>query len=177
MLKKEVRILGLSTTAKRKGTTLVVGVVFRGSYWLDGILTCSLELGKRDHVSQISKAIMKSRQYSQLHAVILSTKRIAPGWDIDITDLARRIKLPIISLVKKNRAAMKKRKKLLRANYYHLVINEKRLFVLAKGSGLEMIQELVTIACTPKSSIPEAVRVANLIAEQVTLKWNSLRLA
>lgn len=177
MLKKQARILGLSATAKRKGATLVVGVVFRGSCWLDGILTCSLESDKRDHVSQISKAIMKSRQYSQLHAVILSQKKIAPGWDIDITDLAQRIKLPVISLVKKNRTGMKNRKKLLGANYYHLVINKKPVFVLAKGLGLEMTQELLTIACTSGSSIPEAVRVANLIAEQVTLKWNSLGLA
>jgi endonuclease V-like protein UPF0215 family len=175
LLKKEARILGLSATAKRKGATLVVGVVFRGSCWLDGILTCSLELGKCDHVSHISKAIMKSKQYSQLHAVILSQKSITPSWDI--TELARRIKLPVISLVKKNRAGMKKRKRLLGANYYHLVINKKPVFVLAKGLGHEMTQELLTIACTPRSSIPEAVRVANLITEQVTLKWNSLGLA
>jgi endonuclease V-like protein UPF0215 family len=176
LFKKEARILGLSATAKRKGATLVVGVVFRGSRWLDGILTCALESDKRDHISQISKAIMKSRQYSQLHAVILSQKKIAPGWDIDITDLAQRIKLPVISLVKKDCAGMKKHKK-LGANYYHLVINNKPVFVLAKGLGLGMTQELLTIACTPRSSIPEAVRVANLIAEQVTLKWNSLGLA
>ncbi|MGA2972396.1 MAG: DUF99 family protein [Candidatus Bathyarchaeia archaeon] len=176
MLKKEARILGLSTTTNRNGKTFVVGVVFRGSSWLDGILTCSLEAGNTRHLSRVARAIMKSRQYSQLHAVILSREQLVPGRDIDIAELARRLKLPVIAIIKK-RAAMKEIKKTLKANYYDLELNGKRLYILAKGISREKTQEVFTIGSTPKSSIPEAARVADLITEQVTLKWSSLRLA
>jgi endonuclease V-like protein UPF0215 family len=111
-----------------------------------------------------------------LHAVILSREQIVPGGDIDIVELARRLKLPVIAIIKK-RGAMKDIKKTLKANYYDLELNGERLYLLAKGISREKTQEVFTIGSTPKSSIPEAVRVANLITEQVTLKWSSLGLA
>jgi len=176
LLKKEARILGLSTATNRSGKTLVVGVVFRGSSWLDGILTCSLDAENTRHPSRIARAIMKSRQYSQLHAVILSREQIVPGRDIDIAQLARRLKLPVIAITKK-RAPMKKTEKTLKANYYDFELNGERLYTLATGISHEKTQEVFFIGSTPKSCIPEAARVADLIAEQVTLKWSSLGLA
>ncbi|MGD0176208.1 MAG: DUF99 family protein [Candidatus Bathyarchaeia archaeon] len=175
MLKKEARILGISTTAHRNGTALVVGAVFRGRSWLDGVLTCWIESETARPLSKISRTIMSSRQYSQLHAVILAKEQIVSDLEINITELARRVKLPVISIIKK-RAATKGSKKPFRTNHYELEVNGERLQVLAKGISREKTQELFALTSTPKSSIPEAARVADLIAEQVTLKWNSLGL-
>ena len=72
---------------------------------------------------------------------------------------------------------MKEIKKTLKANYYDLELNGERLYILAKGISREKTQEVFTIGSTPRSSIPEAARVADLITEQVTLKWSSLGLA
>ena len=176
MIKKEARILGLSATANRNGTVFVVGVVFRGSRWLDGVLACSIESETTNALSKITRTIMKSRQYSQLHAVILSKEQIVSDLNINIAKLARRVKLPIISIIKK-RAAMERGKKSLEANHYELEVNGERLHILANGINREKIQELFALSSAPKSSVPEAARVANLMAEQVTLKWNSLGLA
>ncbi len=156
---------------------MVVGAVFRGRFWLDGLLTCSLESARGDHMSKLSRAIMKSRQYSQLHAVILSRESIVPGRDIDIADLASKLRLPVISVIKKLQRRIKKDRKSLRANHYDLVINGKRVSVLVSGISPAGVQEIFSVACTQHYPIPEAARVADLIAEQVTLKWNSLGLA
>jgi endonuclease V-like protein UPF0215 family len=60
---------------------------------------------------------------------------------------------------------------------YALDINGERFHVCAKGISLKKIQELFTVGCAPGSYVPEAVRVADLMTKQVTLKWNSLGLA
>ena len=169
MLKKEARILGLSATTRRGRTTFVVGAVFRGRFWLDGLLTCSLESGRSDHISKLSRAIKKSRQYSQLHAVILSRERLIPGRDIDIANLARKLRLPVILVIKKRSRRIKK-------GSYDLVINGKNVSVLACGISPGRVEEIFTVACAGDYPIPEATRVTDLIAEQVTLKWNSLGL-
>ena len=107
--------------------------------------------------------------------MILAKEQIVSDLEINITELARRVKLPVISIIKK-RAATKGSKKPLETNHYELEVNGERLQVLAKGISREKTQELFALTSTPKSSIPEAARVADLIAEQVTLKWNSLGL-
>ena len=121
----------------------------------------------------LSRAIMKSRQYSQLHAVIIS-KNQNRFQDRDIAELARRLRLPVILLLK--RAPPKKRGQPKEVKVYDLKVNDERLQVCAKGISLERTQELFTVGCGPDSHVPDAVRIADLMTKQVTLKWNSLRL-
>ncbi len=123
-----------------------------------------MESTRGDYISKLSRAIMKSRQYSQLHAVILSRESIVPGRDI--ADLASKLRLPVISVIKKRQRRIKKDRKSLRANHYNLVINGKRVSVLACGISPAGVQEIFTVACTRHYRIPEATRVADLIAEQ-----------
>jgi len=164
LLKKETRILGLSATPPLKGGTFVVGVVFRGSSWLDGILTCNLR-PKSDHkMLSLSRAIAESRQYSQLHAVIISSDQTVLQLDFQIAELARRLKLPVILLLK--RARGNKSGQPVGVEQYYLDINGERLHVSAKGISFKKIQELFTVGCVPDSCIPEAVRVADLITKQ-----------
>ncbi len=176
MLKKEVRILGLSVTSRKRHRTIVVGVVFRGSLWLDGMIICSLEPSRRDHTLRISRAIVESRQYSQLHAIILSRTRIAPGRDIDISELGSRVRLPVIAVVERRRVRKRRIEKSANSDRYHLMVKGNRVSVLASRIGLKDAQDVFSVACARDFLIPEAARVADLITEQVTLKWNSLRL-
>lgn len=176
MLKKEVRILGLSATRGRRHRTLIVGVVYRGSLWLDGVLTCSLENDERDENSKISSAIRKSKQYSQLHAVILSSQRLLKDRDFDFADLTQRLNLPVIVMVKRTRHRADRSGRSMK-DYQSLVVNGRRVSVLASKIGKAAIQDIFNVACARNQQVPEAVRVANLMTEQVTLKWNSLGLA
>jgi endonuclease V-like protein UPF0215 family len=119
---------------------------------------------------------MKSKQYSQLHAVILCREHLVPARDIAIEDLARRLRLPVIAFVKKRRAGIKRSNRSMKASHYDLSIRGKRVSVIASRIGPERAQEIFAAACARDRSIPEAARVADLISEQVTLKWNSLGL-
>lgn len=169
MLKKEVRILGLSATPREKKQPLVIGVVFRGNLWLDAILTCLLELNKHDHPSAISRAIVQSKQYSQLRAVILAREQLIPSENIQPTDLARAIRLPVICIIRKPRShpTTKQSKGSPEANRYDLLVNGHHVPVLGVGVSHKGAQEIFNVACTPNRKIPEAVRVADLIAKQV----------
>jgi len=49
---------------------------------------------------------------------------------------------------------------------YEFDIKGKRLHASAKGMRFKEIQELFTVGCAPDSCVPEAVRVADLIAKR-----------
>jgi len=162
LLKKETRILGLSATTDVKSGILVVGAIFRGSSWLDGILTCAFRSKTDLKMLKLSRAIMRSRQYSQLHAVIISKNQTVLQQDNHIAELARRLKLPVILILK----LPKKTNQAPGVERYELDINGERLHVSTKGMSFKEVQELFTVGCVPNSYIPEAVRIADLITKQ-----------
>ena len=167
MIKREARILGL--TAARKGhTILVVGVVFRGSLWLDGVISCTLEVNGTNHNSALSIAIKGSKQYSQLHAIILK-EPFDPGWKVNLADLACRVKLPVIATTNRRVSSAPEKSKSARGiKRYEIIINRRRLSVLAVGMGRADAEQVFTVGCTSSSVIPEAVRVANLLVKQAS---------
>jgi endonuclease V-like protein UPF0215 family len=122
---------------------------------------------------RISRAVIGSRQYSQLHAVVLSREPLAPGLNVDVAELGRRLRLPVIAFVKKLQIR-KRNIENSKASRYHLVVSGERISVLASRINLEGVQDVLAVACARDSLTPEAARVADVIAEQVTLKWNSL---
>jgi endonuclease V-like protein UPF0215 family len=159
--------MGLS--AARKGNTiLVVGVVFRGSLWLDGVISCTLEVNETNQNSALSRAIKQSRQYSQLHAIILKDQLVA-GWKVNLSDLARRVKRPIIAPVNRGiPRAPQGRRGAGGIERYDIMINRRHLSVLAAGVSRTGAEQVFSIGCSPNSGIPEAVRVANLLVKQAS---------
>ena len=156
-------------SASRAGRTiLVVGVVFRGSLWLDGVISCALEMNEINYNSTLSKAIKQSKQYSQLHAIILK-ERLVPGWKVDLSDLARRVKRPIIATTNRRiRRAPKKDEGAQGIQRYDLMVNRRHLSVLAVGVGRAEAEQVFNVGCTPTSGRPEAVRVASLLVQQAS---------
>jgi endonuclease V-like protein UPF0215 family len=166
LLKKEARILGLSTA--RKGHKIFVfGVVFRGNLWLDGIVTCTIELNEPYHTAQISRTIIKSRQYSQLHAIILMKDRLVRGLEIDLSELTHKTKLPTIALVNpRSKRTPRQTRPTQGPTYYDILVNGKHVSVLTEGVNKDNAQQLLTIGCNRDNKIPEAVRVADLLAKE-----------
>ncbi|MGA3108024.1 MAG: DUF99 family protein [Candidatus Bathyarchaeia archaeon] len=165
MIKREARILGLS--ARRKGRTiLVVGVVFRGSLWLDGVISCLLEMNGTNQNSTLSGAIKGSKQYSQLHAIIVK-KQFVPGFELDLDDLARRVNLPVIAITNLHISKAPKKEMGQRGpQRYDIIVNEHDLSVSAVRISRVVVEQVFNVGCSPASSIPEAVRVANLLAQE-----------
>ena len=147
------------------GRTIIVGVVFRGSLWLDGVLTSNLDATLRSYNSEISRAIESSKQYRQLHAVILS-RRLSRSRKISVLDLARRLKLPVIASAKSADGSRPGRR--LRAvKNFGICVSGKRLEVSAAGVDEVEAERLYGIGCTQGSMLPEAVRVADLLTKQL----------
>lgn len=173
MLKKEARILGLSATNRESKLRIFIGVVFRGNLWLDGVLACKLDLSRESYLSDLARTIIKCKQYSQIRAVILSREDIVPGRSTDIGALARKISLPVIAVVPRNRP---KQPRTIRETGILCKIKArgKMISLRALGMDCESVAEVFRVGCAPSRSTPEAVRIAELIARQLSNSFSKL---
>jgi len=173
LIKKEARILGLAATTKRLQRVPVIGIVYRGNQWLDGIFKCQVQRGPRERLSGLVQAIVQSRQYSQIHAVILPRENLAPGIRIEISDFSRKINLPVLSIIKKRTSSHRKivghenrlRRARLKVECFRIKIAGRLVHLRAAGLSSEEAHEIFAIACASGQWIPEAVRVAQIVAE------------
>jgi len=82
-VKPEIRMLGIddgSFQPHTKGMVDVVGVVFRGGYWLDGVMRTEVEIDGTDATDKIASMIMNSPHYEQLRVVVLNGVTRASMW-------------------------------------------------------------------------------------------------
>ena len=122
-------------------------------------------------MSELANAIVQLRQYSQIHAVILAREVLVSGVQFDISDLSDKINLPVISITRRTLH----RKKPADRNPEPESKNDSFSIKIAGGvtpvkvSGLsrERTREIFAIACVNGERIPEAVRVAKMIATNV----------
>jgi len=164
LIKKEARILGLAASTRRLKRVPVIGVVYRGSLWLDGMFKCQVQGDRPGRLSGLVKAIVQSRQYTQIHAVILSREDLALGVRIDISSLSRKINLPVLSIVRKTTSFQ--RGSTTKVERLRLDVAGRRVLVGAAGLSMEEAEEIFAVACTSGEWLPEAVRVAQIVAEQ-----------
>jgi endonuclease V-like protein UPF0215 family len=167
LIKREARILGLST--RRKGRNiLVVGVVFRGSLWLDGVISCSLGINGTSQNIALSEAIKGSKQYSQLHAIIVK-KELVLGLKASLTDLARRVNLPVIAIMNRRDSKAPRHEMGPRGQQrYDIMVNGHHVSVLAVQISRKGVEQVFNVGCIPTNWMPEAVRVADLLVQQVS---------
>jgi endonuclease V-like protein UPF0215 family len=172
LIKKETRILGLSAVPGRLKRVPMIGIVFRGNLWVDGVLTCQIEPDRPEYLSVLERAIVQSRQYSQIRAVILSREKLTSAIQISVSDLSRRIDLPVIAiLAKRPRSAAsgqnKPRSTKLKAEQISIEISGRSMSLNAAGVSGPETQKIFDVACLKGERIPEAVRVASLIAKNL----------
>ncbi|HYW02073.1 MAG TPA: hypothetical protein VE862_11435 [Candidatus Acidoferrum sp.] len=161
MLKKEIRILGLATTDLRRERRLV-GIIFRGNLWLDGILTCSFDT-HTDYISDIAQTILKSRQYSQIR-VIISRETLLPKGIQDLRKLNIKTHLPTISIKSHSQSTTtKSRPRCLRIHR-----GRRKIILHTLELDKEFACEIFLVGCRGNSLTPEALRIAELIT--ATLK-------
>jgi len=159
VLKKETRIIGLSAPRNHRKKIPIIGIVYRGSYWLDGIVTYTLDRADPTYLSGLATAIMTSKQYSQIHAVISSRPHILPQGFIDFALLAEEINIPVIVVSRARRHTPGKFMKVKSSRNSTSIWTHKQY--------QEKVNDLFMIGCAGTMNIPEAVRVADLIATQL----------
>lgn len=185
-MKPEIRAIGIDDgqfVPHSKSQVLVVGIVFRGGYWLDGVMSTQISNDGLDGTKRISTMILESPHYKQLRVIILNGITFAGLNVVDIQELNAKTGLPVIAVTsrKPNLAEV-------HAAINHLpdsqkrwsaVLNAGKLYSLKTKNGKnkiyfevagisKSIAEEILLLTSTRSKIPEALRVAHLVASGLT---------
>jgi endonuclease V-like protein UPF0215 family len=167
-----------------EGQVHVVGVVFRGGYWLDGVLYTRIAVDGFDATAKISSMIMGSSHRKQLRVVMLNGITFAGFNIVDIRKLNKATKLPVITITRdqpdfaeihkalRNLPKSEARwKAILNAGEPFAVSTrgaKGKIYVQVAGISGDDAQKILRLTST-RSYIPEALRVAHLIASGIAL--------
>lgn len=186
VIKPEIRVLGVDDgtfVPHTEGFAPVIGVVFRGGYWLDGVMSTRVEVDGFDATDRIASMTVDSPHYRQLRVIMLDGVTFAGFNVVDIKGLNEKVNLPVIA-VTRNRPDFKE----IYAALKHLPEGEKRwkavtnagkifkiatrdknenVFIETAGILEEDARKIVKLTAT-RSSVPEALRVAHLIASGIS---------
>jgi len=181
-VKPEIRVLGIDDGVFKphsKELVDVVGVVFRGGYWLDGFMHTKVQVDGMDATEKLAQMITNSPHYKQLRVVLLNGVTLAGFNIVDIKELHEMVRLPIMAVTRdkpdfedirralqnlpeteKKWEAIEKAGKMLRVRTRE---GEEPIYVHVAGVSEETAKRILRSTST-RSNIPEALRVAHIIA-------------
>jgi endonuclease V-like protein UPF0215 family len=187
IIKPEIRVLGVDDgafTPHTKGYAEIVGVVFRGGYWLDGVMHTKVKVDGFDATNKIATMITNSPHYKQLRIIMLNGVTFAGFNVVDIKKLNTKTKLPIITVTheKPHPAEIRKALKNLPKpeERWKTMQNAGKTFAVSTRNKSEKVymqisgileedaKKILRLTST-RSNIPEALRVAHLIASGITV--------
>ncbi|AAM07613.1 TPA: DUF99 family protein [Methanosarcina acetivorans] len=178
-IKPEIRVLGIDDSALLNEKVMIVGTVFRGGDWMDGVLRSEITRDGLDATEVISTMIKNSRHYAQLRIVMLDGVTYGGFNVVDIEELYRETGLPVIVVMRaypdfeKIRAALRhfsdgelRWEIIKKAGKIEKLVTEKNgtpIYIQKAGIGLKSAEKIVRLTSI-RSNIPEPLRVAHLIA-------------
>lgn len=183
-IKSEIRVLGVDDgqfVPHAKGRVIIVGVVFRGGSWLEGVMHSDIAIDGLDATEQIASMINSSPHCKQLRVVMLNGITFGGFNLVDIKKLNLATKLPIIALTDDKpdldaiHSALNNLPKpderwnrvLAAGEITSASSRGKKIYIGLSGISKADAQEIVDLTST-RSSLPEPLRVAHLIASGVS---------
>jgi len=185
-IKPEIRVLGVDDgvfTPHLKGLVPVVGVVFRGGYWLDGVMHTKVEVDGFDATEKIAFMIINSPHYKQLRVIMLNGITFAGFNVVNIKELNKEVKLPVIAVTRekpnfaeirealKNLPKSEERWKAIQSAEKMFEVSTRseneKVYMQISGISEEDARKILRLTST-RSSVPEALRVAHLIASGIS---------
>lgn len=185
-IKPEIRVLGIDDggfVPRTKGTVDVVGVVYRGGYWFEGVMRAEITIDGLDATEKIAAMIESSPYYRELRIVVLDGVTFAGFNVVDISKLSRRVELPVISVTRKKPDLEEIRSALKNLPEFEIrwraMENAGKIFEVETRKGenpvymhiagiLREDAEKIMKKTSTRSLIPEALRVAHIIASGLT---------
>jgi endonuclease V-like protein UPF0215 family len=186
VIKPEIRVLGVDDgvfAPRTEGLVPVVGVVFRGGYWLDGVMHTKIAVDGFDATDKIGSMIIDSRHYKQLRVIMLNGITFAGFNVVDIKALSATTRLPIIAVTREKPDLVKIREALKNLpkseERWNVVLNageifplparneKEKIYMQTAGLSVDDAQKIVLLTST-RSNIPEALRVAHLVASGIS---------
>jgi len=184
VLKKEIRVIGIDDSPFnkfKKGKVLVVGTIFRGGSFLDGVLSTKVNIDGNDSTKKIIDMINKCKFKPQLQCIFLDGIAVAGFNVIDVKELNKKTKIPVIVIIRRKPNIEKIKKTLIKINKRNKIkLIEKAgsvvpvgdIYIQLTGLSIEKAKEILKIVCT-RSLIPEPIRIAHLIASGITFGESS----
>jgi len=181
-VKPEIRVLGIDDGGfipHTKGVVDVVGVIYRGGYWLDGVMRTEVEVDGTDATEKIASMIVSSPHYDQIRVVVLNGITFAGFNVVDIKGLFKKVGLPVIAVTREKPDFEEIRKALEnlpeREKRWKAIENagkivevrtrgaEEAVYIQIAGIA-EKDAEKILRSTSTRSNVPEALRVAHIIA-------------
>ena len=185
IIKPEIRVLGVDDgpfIPHTKGQVPVIGVVFRGGYWLDGVLHTKIAVDGFDATENIVSMITSSPHYKQLRVIMLNGVTFAGFNIVNIKTLNAATKLPVITVTREKPDFQKIHKALKNLSKSqercNMILNagepfevptrsgKKKIYMQVAGISRDDAKKILWLTST-RSNIPEALRVAHLIASGI----------
>jgi len=181
-VKPEIRILGIDDgqfVSHSKGFVGVVGVVYRGGYWFEGVMWSEIIIDGLDATEKIVEMIKNSPYYGELRIVVLDGVTLAGFNVVDIYKLSQMVDLPIMSVTRK-KPDLEEIKRALKNlpefnKRWQAMLNAGELFEVETRNGENPVYiqiagisfddaEVIMKKTSTLSNIPEALRVAHILA-------------
>ncbi len=181
-VKPEIRILGVDDgpfEPKSKGEVPLVGAVFRGGRWLDGVLTTHIKQDGTDVTERLIGMVSESRHRGQLRVLMVDGVTFAGFNVLDVEKVFKKTGLPVIVISRelpgmaeihkaiKHLPGWRERWKIIsRAGKVYPVRTKSRgepIYMQPVGIKRADAEAIVKLSST-RSLVPEPLRVAHLIA-------------
>lgn len=183
-VKDEIRILGIDDAPfefKGRERVPLVGVVFRGGDYLEGVLRREIESDGDDATDTIILMVNESRHKEQLRIIMLDGVTFG-GFNVaDVKRIFEETGLPVITVTRK-RPDMRSIKEALKhlpnwkerykaienaGKTHEMRIGSRSTFLQTCGIELEDAEKVISLSLR-RGLIPEPVRVAHIIASGMT---------
>jgi len=178
ILKREARVMGFDDGPIEPGenVSILAGVIIRGREYVDRILTAKIAVDGLDATEKILELAQKPKHAGQLRAIFLSGISFA-GFNLaDIKKISDETRLPVIAAMKSPNATKFKavaskfpdkdaREKIIEnaGKIHALKIGKNTTYFQCAGISPEDAEKLLRKS-TVRATVPEAVRIAHLVA-------------
>ncbi|KAF5413151.1 MAG: hypothetical protein C5S47_00040 [Candidatus Methanogasteraceae archaeon] len=176
-IKQEIRILAIDDSALVSERIMIVGVVFRGGDWIDGVLKSEITRDGMDATAVIAEMVTATRHYPQIRVIMLDGITYGGFNVVDIKELHERTMLPVIVVMRAEPDMGRIRRALqnlpdadLRwqsiqnaGAITEIDVHGNLLYIQCAGIEIADATRIMRLGTT-HSHIPEPLRVAHLIA-------------
>ncbi|MEM2098532.1 MAG: DUF99 family protein [Candidatus Bathyarchaeia archaeon] len=188
VVKPEIRVVGVDDGVFNphvEAFVPVIGVVFRGGYWFDGVMRTDVMVDGFDATAKIASMVTSSQHYKQLRVILLNGVTFGGFNVVDIKELNAATGLPIIAVTREKPDLTEIREALMHLprseERWRAILNAGELFEVvtrrgqnciyghAAGVSMDDARRVLRLTST-RSNIPEALRVAHLIASGISLR-------
>jgi endonuclease V-like protein UPF0215 family len=181
-IKSEIRVVGVDDGAfvpHSEGVATVVGVVYRGGYWFEGVMRTEITIDGLDATENIAGMIESSPYYRELRVVVLDGVTFAGFNVVDVKKLSRKVALPVIAVVREKPDMKEIRSALenlpdFEVRWQAMENAGKTMQVKAREGENPVYMQIAGILredaekimekTSTRSNVPEALRVAHLVA-------------